>query len=155
MRNATRKIVKAVGISLACAALISMVLLFLAIWGIWDEKEYNFQTKEEALADGFFAKGWLPKFIPESSSNIKVKRNIDINTSEGTFTFNPNDAEQFVGILQQKNTDECRLGQPENYTELRSKGYISVDLSYGNTAWRFMIQKELGDCKYTSSMFKY
>ncbi|GAA5497569.1 hypothetical protein Rhal01_03765 [Rubritalea halochordaticola] len=154
-RSATRKIVKGVTIGTAFAALCLVVLLFLAIRGVWDVKEYSFPTKQEATAAEFFEKGWLPEFIPESSTNIRVKRNIDINTSEGGFAFDPKDAEPFVSTLEQKNTNECRLGQPENYTELRSKGYISIDCSHGDTVWRFMIHKELGDCRYTSSMFKY
>ena len=155
MRNATGKILKGVAIGAVFAALVLVVLLFLAFWGVWDVKEYSFPTKEDAMAAEFFEKGWLPDFIPASSTDIQVTRNIDINTSEGGFAFDPKDAEQFVSILQQKNTDECRLGQPENYAELRSKGYISIDCSHGDTAWRFMIQKEHGDCRYTSSMFKY
>ena len=154
-RRNIRKIVKVVAIGSVLSALALAVLLFLAIWGVWDVKEYRFQTKGEALSEGFFEKGWLPEFIPESSTDIQVTRNIDINTSEGGFAFDPLDAEQFINVLDQKNTGECRLGQPENYSELRSKGYISVDCSHGDTAWRFMIQKDLGDCRYTSSMFKY
>ena len=154
-RRNIQKIVKVAAIGSALSVLALVVLLFLAIWGVWDVKEYSFQTKDEALSEGFFEKGWLREFIPESSTDIRVTRNIDINTSEGGFTFDPKEAAQFASILNQKNTDECRLGQPENYSELRSKGYISVDCSHGDTAWRFMIQKELGDCRYTSSMFKY
>ena len=137
------------------SALALLVLLFLAIWGVWDVKEYSFQTKDEALSESFFEKGWLPEFIPESATDIQVTRNIDINTSEGGFAFDPKEFEQFVRILAQKDTDECKLGQPENYLELRSKGYISIDCSHGDIAWIFMIQKELGDCQYCSSRFRY
>ena len=150
MRNATRKIVKSIVIGSAFAALAFVVLVFLALWGVWDVREYSFETKEEALAEDFFEKGWLPEFIPESSTDIQVKRNIDINTSEGGFSFDPKDAEQFVSTLQHKNTGESRTGSPDNYTELKKRGYISVDCSHGNTVWSFMIHKELGDCRYTS-----
>ena len=154
-RSTIRKIVKIIAIGSAFSALALVVLLFLAIWGVWDVKEYRFQNKEEASAEEFFEKGWLPEFIPESSTNIQVTRNIDINTSEGSFSFDPKHAEQFISTLKQKNTAECKLGQPGYYTEFRDRGYVSVDCSHGRTAWNFMVHEELGDCKYTSSMFKY
>ena len=155
IRNATRKIVVGIAIGSAITVFVSVLFVFFAILGVWDVKEYSFRTKEEARADNFFEKGWLPDFIPESSTGIQVLRNIDVNTSEGGFTFDPKEAENFVSILEKKNTDERRLGQPENYSELRSRGYISVDCSHGDTVWRFMIHKSTGDCSYTSSMFKY
>ena len=134
---------------------VPSAIIILAILGVWDIKEFHYSTKQEAVAEDFFNKGWLPEFIPESASNICVTRNIDIGTSEGRFEINPKDVETFISTLSQKNTKECTLGQPNNYEDLRKNGYISVDCSYGHTAWRFMINKTTGDCQYASSMFKF
>ena len=155
MRNSTRKIIKGIAISLAITTVASFPCLFLAIWGVWDIKEYSFQTKEDALQENFFEKGWLPHFIPESSINIRVKRNIDINTSEGSFHIPANETNNFMNLLSAKDTEESRLGRPENYEELLNLGYNSVNCAYGDTVWLFMIDTKTGRCIYTSSMFKY
>jgi len=60
----------------------------------------NYSTRAEADADGLFARGWLPDIIPPSSRNISMRNDLDLNISNGEFSFEQSDHDAFVSLLE-------------------------------------------------------
>ena len=61
--------------------------LGLMIFSCQDISEVQFETYQDLSESGYLSKGWIPKILPETSSNIKEVHNLDINRVFGTFNF--------------------------------------------------------------------
>lgn len=60
----------------------------------------NYSTRSEAEAESLFARGWLPEIIPQSSRNISMRNDLDLNISNGEFSFDQSDHDEFVSQLE-------------------------------------------------------
>jgi len=129
---------------------VSLCVLFAAvIFGAFDTVEDSYQTKEDAKADRLFERGWLPGIIPDSSSDIKVSSNLDINTSCGSFNFNPKELDEFVRSIKATTKQDTRLmGEYPRMKFLSDRGYVSLYYRYNGTVWRFFIHPDHGHCEY-------
>lgn len=70
----------------------------------------SYATRGEAEAERLFARGWLPEVIPPSSRNISMRNDLDLNISNGEFSFDPLDHEPFVRRLERvpsRDEDGC------------------------------------------------
>ena len=78
------------------------ILLFAAVFYglIWllpnDIVTSEYATLEAARADHLFGRGWLPDILPLSAYDIRTSNNLDIDTSEGEFSFDPSEYKVFV-----------------------------------------------------------
>src|SRR5438874_9525195 len=77
--------------------LAAAVTLFLSSC---DEVTSRYATPEDARADGLFDRGWLPDILPVSTYNIRVTADLDVNRSEGEFSFDPEDFPSFAAQFQ-------------------------------------------------------
>ena len=112
-------------------------------------------THEEARDSGLFERGWLPAIIPTSAREIELRNNVDINTSEGEFRFEPSDAPAFVHEIFLGHDGRAKLGEPSEIDELKSRGYIDYDFSNNGRCWRFAIHPEEGHCHFWMSQVFY
>jgi hypothetical protein len=62
-----------------------------------------FKNYEEAKASGLMERGWIPTFIPKSSTEINEQHSLDTNRVWMSFKFSPDDTE---GIKQNCTTDK-------------------------------------------------
>src|SRR5688572_19822129 len=62
----------------------------------------HYLTVEDARRDGLLERGWLPDVLPPSARDIDVSNNLDINTSTGSFKFNPAEYQLLVSKLRLK-----------------------------------------------------
>ena len=135
--------------STALILAVSLGVLFAAVFfGAFDTVECNYQTREDAVADRLFERGWLPSIIPASSSNIEVSSNLDINTSVCSFSFNPKEFDEFVRTI--KNTtkqDTCWIGEYPRMQILSDRGYMSFYYRHSGTVWRFFVHPQHGICE--------
>lgn len=75
------------------------------VWSLWfvinlDIVTSRYDHYEDAVADDLFKRGWLPHFIPASSRGIVTVNNLDLNTSDGEFHYNPADTAAFLAELR-------------------------------------------------------
>ncbi len=105
-------------------------LIFLAACTS-DVVESNYATLAEARADQLFGRGWLPDVLPASAFNIRTSNNLDLNQSEGEFSFRPDDS----GDLFQKCTEvlpaQCRTLS----TRLTSRRKHVLATRFGPCRW--------------------
>ncbi len=129
---------------------VTLCVLFAAlICGAFDTVESSYQTKEDAKADRLFERGWLPGIIPDSSSDIKVSSNLDINTSVGSFHFNPKELDEFIRSIKSNTAQDTRLmGEYPRMKVLSDRRYVSLYYRDNGTVWRFFIHRDNGHCEY-------
>jgi hypothetical protein len=115
------------------------ILAFTAILlvGCDEAVRLSYSTKAEAEADSPFARGWLPEIIPDSSREITMKNDLDLNLSEGKFAFDSADHDKFVSHL-------VRI---PGHDETQSKFY-----EYGE--WGFWIDDSQDRCGFRFMMAK-
>jgi len=59
----------------------------------------EYPTRTDAEADSLFARGWLPGFLPVSSTHIVTHNDLDANTSWGEFRLLPSELGVFLARL--------------------------------------------------------
>lgn len=108
-------------------------LIFTActISGCDESAPLNYSTRAEAEAESLFARGWLPKIIPPSSRQISMRNDLDLNISNGEFSFDPAEHEVFVSQLERlPSQDEGR------------------SLAYSYEDWVFWIAGAKNHCRF-------
>jgi hypothetical protein len=72
---------------------ISVLLLSVAC----NETQHRvYPTRQEAVADGAIDRGWVPKWLPPSATDIREVHNIDSNATLMTFRFERTDLSRMV-----------------------------------------------------------
>jgi hypothetical protein len=133
------------GLVLVAAAYVALLLLIPG-----DIVTSRYASAMEARADQLFARGWLPDILPPSSHDIRTSNNLDVNTSEGEFSFAPSEYTQFAarvgpGPLLDKDphaTSENRI------LKMRNNGHTVSTYTEANSTWVFFCKPESGHCKY-------
>src|SRR5439155_13760401 len=91
----------------------------------------RYATLDDARRDRLFEHGWLPDILPPSTRDIRVSNNLDVNTSEGEFSFDPLDYAAFAARLQ-------------------IAGDGTFQYSSGKYTWKFSCDSRRGFCRYSS-----
>ena len=55
------------------------IILFVLLAGCSDQVWSSYDNLNDAIKDGALKKGWMPSFMPESSTNILMVNDIDTN----------------------------------------------------------------------------
>ena len=88
---------------------LTVVAVTLVI-GCAESVQLNYSTRTDASAESLFARGWLPEIVPASSRNISMRNDLDLNISNGEFSFQQSDHDAFVSQLKRVSSrDECGL----------------------------------------------
>ena len=86
---------------------------------LYDETVKSFyETKTEAVNNRLFIRGWLPDIIPNSSFDISVNNDLDLNKSKGSFSFLNKDYDSFLKNLENlpnKDRFDAKAYQYENW----------------------------------------
>jgi len=90
----------------------------------------RYATLDNARQDRLFERGWLPDILPPSTRDIRVSNNVDVNTSEGEFSFNPAEFPAFAAQLQIVGNETFR--------------FLS-----GQHSWKFSCDTRRGFCRYS------
>ncbi len=110
----------------------------------------NYATLAEARADQLFGRGWLPDVLPASAFNIRTSNNLDLNQSEGEFSFRPDDS----GDLFQKwhRGPPGTVPYPEYSANISAQarlGYSVWSLQMEQATWVFFCRTSEARCLYT------
>jgi len=68
------------------ALLITLSVIFLPYL---EKSSSRFNNFNEVLASGLIEKGWIPKYIPASATDIYEKHDLDTNKVVMSFKYNP------------------------------------------------------------------
>jgi hypothetical protein len=90
----------------------------------------RYATLDDARRDRLFERGWLPVVLPASARDIKVSNDLDLNHSQGEFSFDHADFAAFAARLR------ARDGKTFEYTE-------------GKYTWVFSCNSKRGHCRYS------
>lgn len=93
----------------------------------------RYATISEAREDRLFERGWLPDILPPSSVRITVSNDLDLNTSEGEFSFASSEFPAFRAHLA--------TGAPERAPFRGWSSLVRGKLSEGYGAWQ--VQREV------------
>lgn len=93
--------------------------------GCDDAVSLSYATRAAAEAEIPFARGWLPPIIPASTREISMTNDLDDNTSNGSFSFDPSDFDAFVAQLSRNPKDD--RGTSRAYCYKNSTFWISDD----------------------------
>jgi hypothetical protein len=97
--------------------------------GSCDDVTSKYSTLEDARSAELFNRGWLPDILPASAYDIRVTNDLDVNASEGEFSFDPADFPSFAAQFQS-------FYQPFVY-------------SAGECTWTFFCDSASGHCYYS------
>ena len=121
----------------------------LLLGGCSDVVTSHYETYDDAAKDQLFGRGWLPEFIPSSSFNITTRNNLDINTSEGEFSFPPIATEPFVSRLRPYSGRKSPYVKFEKeLIKRKAQGYTLYELTRDNYVWVFSLNREKGHVYY-------
>jgi hypothetical protein len=122
-----------------------LVLAAMLVSGCGDTVERRYDTRVEAEADQLFQRGWLPELIPQSSYDIRIENDLDINVSEGEFSFFPGQAKNFTNLLVQMDASELSGTDAARFIAL---GYSAHAYRDESSWWMFFVNSEKGHCEY-------
>lgn len=71
--------------------LVGCVLGLFSYCNYVENPTSHFSNYEDAKASGIMETGWIPTFIPQSSTEIKETHNLDTNTVNMTFKYSAGD----------------------------------------------------------------
>jgi hypothetical protein len=109
----------------------------------------NYKTYNDALKDDLFGSGWLPEFIPSSSFSITTSHNLDLNTSEGEFSFPPSASESFTTrLLPYSGRKSSYFDFDKLLNKRKAQGYALYEYSRDNCVWVFFVNREKGHAYY-------
>ncbi|WP_235318649.1 hypothetical protein [Lysobacter sp. A03] len=105
----------------------------------------RYVTLDEAKADRLFERGWLPDILPPSTNTIRTENDLDLNLSEGEFSFVPAEAEPLFGKLSPGAPSAIVLQTVSSY---RRRGYSAWSYRDEDSTWAFFCQESKGHCEY-------
>ncbi|MDA0765219.1 MAG: hypothetical protein O3A92_00130 [Verrucomicrobia bacterium] len=111
--------------------LIALLALAFIVAGCDDTVKSAYPTKSDASKDDLFKRGWLPEIIPDSSRDLVVENDLDLDISDGSFAFDSTDYEAFIGQMTRV------PGKDEGGTE-----------AYQFEEWFFWIDDSRERCRY-------
>jgi len=139
MRTATKITVSLVFV------LVALGVVAVVVLDDTDTVTTTYPTRTEAEADRLFERGWLPPLIPSTATNIRVTNDLDLNTSEGSFSFQPSEAAAFTGILLRLDATSSSGSQVERR---HTPGATAHSYSDGTYEWTFLVSPDSGHCDY-------
>lgn len=129
----------------AIKAAFPMLVGLVSLMGCSDKVSSHYPTRAEAEEDRLFERGWLPAWIPPSSHRIKTTNDLDVNTSEGGFSFDPTESAEFIQRLQPLDADKI---PGADFTKLLKSGHEPFLHAGGGFVWLFWVNEKQGRCMY-------
>ncbi len=125
---------------------VAIVALMLASCG--DEVTEYYATKRAATDGNVVARGWLPLIIPESSFEIHMSNDLDLNVSDGSFKFAPEDWPAFSARLTAGTPAAPFAKWEATLAKYRADGYRVNSYTDEETTWAFFCRPTAGWCEY-------
>lgn len=109
----------------------------------------RYATLEDAKADGLFERGWLPDVLPSSTIRIRTENDLDINVSEGEFSFDSADATALFARLSKGAPSTSRLDDwQDTVSSYVDSGYSTWSFRNKSSTWAFFCDAQRSRCEY-------
>jgi hypothetical protein len=100
-------------------------------------------------ADRVFTGGWLPVFIPVSATGIVTRNDLDLNTSNGEFHYDPVDTDAFLANLRPlQDQDNPAKEYHARSGEMISGSYRPFEYRNVGSIWVFFVDGQAGHVIY-------
>jgi len=100
-------------------------------------------------ADEIVQKGWLPAILPQSTRDIRVNNNLDLNVSWGEFMVSRSEYQVFLAATQPyskpKRSDDAFH---RKVLQWQAVGNDARQFSEEDFVWVFLCSKHLSKCEY-------
>lgn len=120
--------------------------IFFALFGCaLDTVTSQYATLEEARADRLFERGWLPEVLPPSTTRIRTENELDLNLSEGTFSFEPAEANGLLNALSKGAPPTSRLADwDDTVSSYTGRGYSAWHFRDEDSTWASSAKRPRG-----------
>jgi len=136
-------------------ALMLVALAYFALlrFGPSDVVESRYDSLQAALADH----AWLPIRMPASAYGIRTANNLDMNTSEGEFSYRPQDDPSFASRLADFDATKhlSVAGYADEAKTMQSNGYRVGVIEETPSTWVFYCMQSKGFCKFRMGYERY
>lgn len=137
-------------IVLSVVAVVVYVIVVARLFLPTDVVESRYSSLADARTENLFERGWLPDILPTSAHDIRTKNNLDLNLSEGEFSFEPADAAAFVSRVQPYRAKPDQLETIESLVaKMCRKDFEPYSFIDEDVSWVFFCKAEAGYCEYT------
>lgn len=109
----------------------------------------HYGTLDDARENTLFVRGWLPDILPASAKNIQTTNDLDLNTSSGSFSFDPANAQHFYERLSTGAPEQAPFrrwqAQRDDYAR---EGFSTWTYHQDERTWVFFCKEQAGECEY-------
>lgn len=128
---------------------IPILIITLLFVGCSDAIVQHYATLPEARQDRLFERGWLPDILPSTTTQLRIENDLDLNTSEGEFTFAVAQWPAFKENLAADVRPDVSLSNRSDHLESTiPAGYMSWRYQNNDSNWVFFCKPEAGHCTY-------
>lgn len=152
MNLSMKKINRTIRTLLILIGFVIAIWLAFAWFGQSDIVTSRYETIKSAKDEGVMARGWLPDILPDSSFAIRTSNNLDLNSSNGEFSFNRNDYSQFSKLCDSYRQGITSTNIHEKVNATQMKDYEVLVYKESRAEWIFFCNKNDGFCEYTMKL---
>lgn len=128
---------------------IPVLIVTLLFVGCQNTIVQHYATLVEARQDRLFERGWLPDILTSTTTQLRIKNDLGLNTSEGEFTFSIAQWPAFKENLAADARPDASLSNGSNHLEsTNSAGYSPWRYQNNDSIWVFFCKPEAGHCTY-------
>ena len=140
-----------------CIKIIATVLSFIVVGLVGlvlvlagDVVTSRYTSISAARADNLFDRGWLPDILPPSAHTIRTSNDLDLNISDGEFSFVPSEYPLLASHVKPYKTIATPFANFEkDVARMQNKGFLLSTYAEEKTTWVFFCKPEKGYCEYT------
>jgi hypothetical protein len=108
----------------------------------------HYSTLKDARTAELFERGWLPDVLPPSSFNIRTSNNLDVNTSDGEFSFVKEEWPLLEAKLLHGALPAPFVNWDRTVENLKKNGFTTLNYKGEETNWVFFCKPLQGYCEY-------
>ena len=125
------------------------LIVIAVVLAACDSVSSSYRTVAEARSDRLFERGWLPDILPSSTTSLHITNDLDINVTEGEFSFLANDFPIFREKLNANIPSSAPFRDWGQYSgKMPSSGYTAFAFSTDDMQWVFVCNEAQGHCKF-------
>jgi hypothetical protein len=140
----------------ALRVVCALVLAVATLCGCGDvayKVDLTYATLADARREGLFGRGWLPDVLPPSARAIRTVNNLDLDTSSGEFSFEPQDMPAFSTRLTRGAAVLRFDGWVDTVEGYADDGYAAWSYRADAAVLTFFCNAAIGRCTYVMHAF--
>jgi hypothetical protein len=125
-----------------------VILAFVALPGCSTRND-AYDTMADVREARLIEKGWLPDFMPRSTHDLHIRRDVEDASAEGSFKLDASDYATFTSKLRPWLDARSRVpAQNEMIGRMRGEGASAWTYSKGSYHWVFLCDTRGQECSF-------